>query len=879
MLEKTYNPKVLEEHYYPLWEKSGGFCARAQTSLTPFVIMMPPPNVTGSLHMGHALNYTLQDILIRYKRMKGFDAFWQPGTDHAGIATQMIVERQMMQEGLTRHDLGREKFLERVWSWKKESGDQIIKQQRRLGVSADWTRQRFTMDEGLNRAVREVFVRLYNDGLIYRAERLVNWDPKLHTAVSDLEIDKIETKGSLYHICYKGADAPNISIVIATTRPETLFGDVAIAVHPDDERYQKLIGKKVLVPFVNRPIPIIADEYSDPEMGTGAVKITPAHDFNDFEVGKRHNLPHINIFTVDACTNDEVPLPFRGLDRYVARKKVLEALKENNQLVEETPTVRPVPHGERSGVELEPRITLQWFIDAAPLAQSALKAVEEGRTTFVPENWTATYFEWLRNIQPWCISRQIWWGHQIPAWYGPDGHVFVDIDEDTALKQTEKHYGKMTILSRDPDVLDTWFSSALWPFSTLGWPDQTPELGKYYPGDVLVTGFDIIFFWVARMMMMGLYFMKDVPFKTVYLNPLVRDEKGQKMSKTKGNVIDPMDLIEKYGADALRFAMAAYSSPGVDVRFSESIVEGYRNFGTKLWNIGKFCEHYQCETNLHLDIHSLQNSVNQWIVHHLKTLVAELEKHLDTYRFDLAAQAIYHFIWDQVCDWYVELIKPILQDSAHIRHQETQHTLMWVLHKILHYLHPFMPYVTEALYENFFHSESPKLLMNQNWTSFSIQKSADVQVIDDLISLIKSMRSLKAEMTIAPNQPLKIQVLQNEQNAIASLQNQIPLLKSVGRIESLEVISAAPSESAQIIFKDATLYIPLSGIIDLSAEKRRLEKELAFFNVEIFDCLKKLENENFVSKAKPEAIAKVRERYEQALHSKEKLTQALQQLI
>lgn len=875
MLDKTYNPKILEEKYYPLWEKSQGMNADVHSAKHPFVIMMPPPNVTGSLHMGHALNYTLQDILIRYKRKKGFDTLWQPGTDHAGIATQMVVERQLATSGQSRHDLGREAFLEKVWQWKAESGGSIVNQQRRIGASPDWSRERFTMDEGLNKAVREVFVRLYQEGLIYRAERLVNWDPHLRTAVSDLEIDKIDKQGFLYHIAYKAENPALGEIVVATTRPETLFGDTAVAVHPDDERYQKLIGQSVVVPFMNRRIPVVADTYSDPEMGTGAVKITPAHDFNDFEVGKRHNLEAINIFDEQARLNENVPEIFRGLDRYEARKRVVEKLEEEGLLVKKVETTRPVPHGERSGVELEPRITMQWFVDAKTLAHPALEAVQSGRTTIFPEHWNATYYEWLNNIQPWCISRQIWWGHQVPAWYGPDDYVFVALDEPQAHEQALQHYGKAVALRRDTDVLDTWFSSALWPFSTLGWPEATPELAKYYPGDVLITGFDIIFFWVARMMMMGLYVMKDVPFRTIYLNALVRDEKGQKMSKTKGNVIDPLDLIEKYGSDALRFGMAAYATPGVDVKFQEATIEGYRNFGTKLWNIGKLCEHYQCKFDPHFSPKNVQSPINRWIVAHVQSTARTLEGHIDSYRFDLASQTLYHFVWNQLCDWYVELIKPMLQNAEHEHFHETQQTLMWVLLQVLHLLHPFMPYVTEALYENFFVDHDPHLLMNQAWPNIDGYDFTGTDHVDDLIELVRVVRALKTDMKIPLHQMLRLQVLEHEASGILGLQAFPDVLKNIGKITDLQTVVDRPNEAATLVFKGITLFIPLEGVIDLSAEKKRLEAELLDAEAEIAECLKKIHNQGFMEKAKPEAVAKVRERYEHALQMKAKLEKAL----
>ncbi|MBL0941109.1 MAG: valine--tRNA ligase [Alphaproteobacteria bacterium] len=584
MLEKTYHPSSIESTQYARWEASKAFTFQADSTAQPYTIMMPPPNVTGSLHMGHALNHTLQDILVRYMRMKGFNVLWQPGTDHAGIATQMVVERQMDTEGLTRHDLGRKKFIDRVWTWKAQSGGTIVSQLKRLGISADWSRERFTMDDGLSLAVNRVFADLYQQGLIYKDKRLVNWDPKLHTAVSDLEVNNVESQGHMWYIRYPIHGEKDHFITIATTRPETLLGDTAVAIHPEDKRYQHLVGKSVVVPLVGRLISIISDEHCDPEKGTGVVKITPAHDFNDFAVGKRHNLPSINIFDENACLNDEAPEDLRGLDRFVARKAIVSKLESLGLLDKVEAIVHTLPYGERSEVIIEPRLTDQWYVNAKVLAEPAIRAVQDGKMSFIPENWATTYFEWLNNIEPWCISRQLWWGHRIPAWYGPDGTIFAAMNEAEAQEQAQKHYGKTVSLNQDEDVLDTWFSSALWPFSTLGWPNQTPELKICYPTQVLVTGHDIIFFWVARMMMMGLHFTGQVPFEKVYITALVRDEKGQKMSKSKGNIVDPLEFMDKYGADALRFALAALAGPGRDINFSISQVEGYRNFATKIWN-------------------------------------------------------------------------------------------------------------------------------------------------------------------------------------------------------------------------------------------------------------------------------------------------------
>ncbi|MGB6086571.1 valine--tRNA ligase, partial [Parvibaculum sp.] len=724
MLEKTFNPQEAEARLYDLWEESGAFRAgaggRVEAGAESFCIVIPPPNVTGSLHMGHALNNTLQDVLIRFERMRGKDVLWQPGLDHAGIATQMIVERQLEAEGnIRRRDLGREAFIERVWKWKGESGGTIIGQLRRLGASCDWSRERFTLDEGLSKAVLKVFVELYRKGLIYRDKRLVNWDPKLQTAVSDLEVENIEVKGHFWHFRYPLADGVTYEwplfdeegnqtgteardyIVVATTRPETMLGDTGVAVNPEDERYKALIGKHVILPLVGRRIPIVGDEHADPTQGSGAVKITPAHDFNDFEVGKRCGLEQINILNTDGTLNDEVPEAYRGLDRFEARKKVVADIEALGLLDRIEDKIVMVPHDEKTKmVVIEPFLTDQWYVDAATLAKPAIEAVERGETVFVPKNWEKTYFEWMRNIQPWCISRQLWWGHRIPAWYGPDGHVFVAYSDEEAAAEAEKHYGKAVELRRDEDVLDTWFSSGLWPFSTLGWPDETPELKRYYKTDVLVTGFDIIFFWVARMMMMGLHFMKEVPFHTVYIHALVRDEKGQKMSKTKGNVIDPLKLIDEYGADALRFTLTAMAAQGRDIKLATSRVEGYRNFGTKLWNAARFCEMNECARVEGFDPAAVQQTVNQWIAGEVARTASEITAALEAYRFNDAANAAYRFVWNVFCDWYLEFIKPLLMGEDEAAKAETRATAAWVLDQILLMLHPFMPFITEELWQH-----------------------------------------------------------------------------------------------------------------------------------------------------------------------------------
>ena len=714
MLEKTFEPSAVEARWYPQWEASGAFAADPDSAKPPYAIMMPPPNVTGSLHMGHALNFTLQDILIRFERMRGRDALWQPGADHAGIATEIVVTNQLAEQQINKRALGRDKFVERVWEWKAESGGAIVNQLRRLGCSPDWARERFTMDPGLADAVRRVFVRLYREGLVYRDKRLVNWDPEMHTVISDLEVDNRETKGFLWHIRYPVVEFPGRFITVATTRPETMLGDTGVAVHPDDARYANLVGKSVQLPLAGRLIPIVADEYADPEIGSGAVKITPAHDFNDFDVGRRHGLALINIFDADARMNDAVPERYRGLDRFAAREKVVADLDAAGLIEQVADHTLMVPHHDRSDVVIEPWLTDQWFCDVRVLAKPAMAAVEDGRTRFVPRQWENTFFEWLRNIQPWCISRQLWWGHQIPAWYGPDGAVFVAESEAEAVAEAEAKYGRPVELRRDEDVLDTWFSSALWPFSTLGWPAETRELTRYYPGDVLVTGFDIIFFWVARMMMMGLHFMGDVPFRTVYIHALVRDERGQKMSKSRGNIIDPLELIDRYGCDALRFTLAALAAPGRDIKLAESRVEGYRNFATKLWNAARYAQLNGCAPVDGFSPAAARLTVNRWIATAAADCAADVTASLDAYRFDEAAGRLYQFVWGTFCDWYIEFTKPILQsDDDHAR-RETQATMAWVLGRVLHLLHPIMPFVTEELWRNLA-SEKAAMLISSPW--------------------------------------------------------------------------------------------------------------------------------------------------------------------
>lgn len=905
MLDKTYQPQKIEGDIYRAWQKASAFAAgrpdRAQAK--PFAIVIPPPNVTGSLHMGHALNNTLQDVLVRFERMRGRDVLWQPGTDHAGIATQMVVERQLMErQEPNRRVMGREKFIERVWQWKEESGNTIVGQLERLGCSCDWSRLRFTMDEGLSRAVRKVFVDLYRAGLIYKDKRLVNWDPELLTAISDLEVEQIETKGHLWHLRYPvegrkfDPSDPSTYIVVATTRPETMLGDTAVAVHPDDERYKHLVGKNAILPLVGRRIPIIADEYSDPEKGSGAVKITPAHDFNDFEVGKRHGLPMINVLTPEGKLllehNPEfiqgiepspelkaLILEFNGVFRFAARKLIVHQLEEKGLMEKIEPHVHTVPHGDRSSAVIEPRLTDQWYVDAAALAKPAIDAVKRGRTTFVPKNWETTYFHWMENIQPWCISRQLWWGHQIPAWYGPDGKVFVAEDEAAARAEAKTHYGKEVALKRDEDVLDTWFSSALWPFSTLGWPDHTPELARYYPTDVLVTGFDIIFFWVARMMMMGLYVMEEVPFRDVYIHALVRDEKGQKMSKSKGNVIDPLDLIDSYGADALRFTLTAMAAQGRDIKLSASRVEGYRNFATKLWNAARFAEINDCKPRPDFDPASAKVTLNRWIAGESERALAAVTEALQAFRFNEAAGAIYHFIWHVYCDWYLELIKPILAGSDQAAAAETRATAASVLDRALILLHPFMPFVTEELWRKRAPAEGRATpLMLASWPGHQGLENAQADAeIGWLIRFISEVRSVRAEMNVPAGAKVPLVVAGASDETRTRVAHHQETLLRLARLDKIE-FGKPPAGAVQIVLDEAVLALPLAGIIDVDAEQKRLKREIDRVGSEIRQLDAKLANEKFVSRAPEHVVEEQRERKVEAEAVAAKLEQALKRL-
>ncbi|GAB4393379.1 MAG: valine--tRNA ligase [Kiloniellaceae bacterium] len=895
MLEKTYSPDEVEARQYSRWEAADAFSAKFDDSKEPFTIMIPPPNVTGSLHMGHALNNTIQDILCRFQRMQGRDVLWQPGTDHAGIATQMVVERQLAEEGIeldrgmplapgNSRKIGREEFIERVWKWREQSGGTILKQLRRLGASCDWQRERFTMDEGLSEAVLKVFVTLYREGLIYRDKRLVNWDPRFHTAISDLEVEQKEVNGHLWHFRYPIEGDEGRFITVATTRPETMLGDTAVAVHPEDERYKDLVGKHAILPLVGRRIRIVADDYADPEQGSGAVKITPAHDFNDFEVGKRHDLEMINVFDRDARLNDTVPEAYRGLDRFDARKKIVADMEAEGLLEKIDDHRHMVPHGDRSHVAIEPYLTDQWYVNAEELAKPAIAAVEQGDTAFVPKQWEKTYYEWMRNIQPWCISRQLWWGHQVPAWYGPDGEVFVAHDEAEAAAAAEQHYGKAVELTRDNDVLDTWFSSALWPFSTLGWPEETEALKRYYPGDVLVTGFDIIFFWVARMMMSSLHFMDDrVPFHTVYIHALVRDEKGQKMSKSKGNVMDPLDLIDKFGADAVRFTLTALAAQGRDVKLSESRIEGYRNFCTKIWNAARFCEMNECRYERGFDPAQNGQRVNRWIVSQLAQAEPKVRKAIEDYRFNEAAQALYQFIWNTYCDWYLEFAKPLLQGDDAAAKAETRATAQWVLHQALFLLHPIMPFLTEELWQQTGPGDAggeAELMTTSAWPSFDeglVDGEADA-ALNWVVRMVSQIRAVRSEMNVPPGARIALIVNEGSADSKARVADHEALIKTLARVETIAFDQPVPQGSVQDVLDECSLVLPLADVIDLDQEQARLKKEMDKLKGEITKLDKKLSNEQFLAKAPEEVVAEQRERLADSQQAMTKLQSALERL-
>lgn len=917
MIEKTFSPADVEPRISAAWEAAEAFRAGRpeRAGAVPYTIVIPPPNVTGSLHIGHAFNNTLQDVLCRFERMRGKDVLWQPGTDHAGIATQMVVERQLMEtQQPDRRTIGREAFLKRVWAWKEQSGGTIVNQLKRLGASCDWSRERFTMDEGLSKAVLEIFVRLYEAGLIYKDKRLVNWDPKLLTAISDLEVQQVEVKGHLWYFDYPLADDPTIKITVATTRPETMLGDTAVAVHPEDERWQAYVGRMVRLPLTGRLIPIVADTYSDPEKGSGAVKITPAHDFNDFDVGKRHGLPLVNVFDQEArmllkdnpdfTTGDDpdlqAVLALHGFDRFTARKRVVELMETRGFLQKIEANQHTVPHGDRSGVPIEPWLTDQWYVDVKPLAERALQAVRDGKTRFVPENWERVFFDWLENIQPWCVSRQLWWGHQIPAWYGPDGHVFVERTEEEAYAKALAHYvlndtlGEFeaaemardpermaAFLRRDEDVLDTWFSSALWPYSTLGWPEKTPELAKYYPTSCLVTAFDILFFWVARMMMTGLFIMDEVPFRDVYIHALVRDEKGAKMSKSKGNVIDPLELMDEYGADALRFTLAAMAAQGRDIKLSTARVEGYRNFGTKIWNAARFCEMNGCVRRADFEPTKVAGTINRWILGECERTIAEVSTAIESYKFNEAAGAAYRFVWGTYCDWYLELAKPILQGADGALKDETRATAAYVFDDILALLHPFMPFLTEELWR-VTGDAGPKrvgLLALALWPQPPdlLDPEADEEM-NWLVEIIQSVRSVRAEMNVPAGAQVPLVLVGAGAKTQARLATHLETLKRLARLSEVTLADAAPKGSARFVAGEATAALPLEGLIDLAAEKARLSKEQAKLADEIAKIDAKLGNAQFVARAPEEVVEEQKDRREAAEARRAKIADALQAL-
>ena len=879
MLDKSFDPAAIEQRLYEGWENSGAFSANPASPAKPFTIMIPPPNVTGSLHIGHALDNTLQDVLIRWRRMQGRDALWQPGTDHAGIATQMVVERLLAQQGnADRRSMGREAFVKRVWEWKAESGGTITRQLRRLGASLDWPRERFTMDEGLSDAVREVFVRLYREGLLYRDKRLVNWDPKFLTAISDLEVESKEVKGHLWHLRYPVEGEPGRFLVVATTRPETMLGDTAVAVHPEDERFRDLVGKRVVLPLTGRTIPVVADEYSDPEKGSGAVKITPAHDFNDFEVGKRHALPSPSVLDAEgkvmldeiaaslAAVEGVSDLDFvRGLagqDRFAARKAIVARLEELGLVEKIEPHTHMVPHGDRSGVPIEPRLTMQWYVDAKTLAQPAIKAVETGQTVFTPKQWENTFFAWMRDIQPWCVSRQLWWGHQIPAWYAPDGEVFVAHTEEEAREQARAKFGREVELTRDEDVLDTWFSSALWPFSTIGWPQKTPELAKYYPGDVLVTGFDIIFFWVARMMMMGIHFMGETPFKTVCIHGLVRDEKGQKMSKSRGNVMDPLELIDAYGADAVRFTLCALAGPGRDIKLAKQRIEGYRAFATKIWNASRFCEMNGIAPRADFDPSSARLPLSRWILDAANAAVAEANAALEAFRYDDYAGACYRVTWNTFCDWFLEFAKPVLNGPDGADKDEVKGAAQHVLGTILRMLHPVMPFLTEELWHRMGYGAEGSLIRTAWPEAVSVEGAAEARAeLDWVVRLVSEVRTVRSEMNVAPSITVPLLLAGASGESIARAKRWADAIKRLGRATEIRALDGdAPKGAVQAVVGEATIMLPLADVIDLAAERARLAKERARIAGEAQKIEAKLGNETFVSRAPEEVVEENRER-------------------
>jgi valyl-tRNA synthetase len=869
-LPKTFDPAAIEQRWYEHWERDGQFRPE-RSDAQPWTIVMPPPNVTGSLHIGHALDITLQDVLTRRERMLGKDALWVVGTDHAGIATQMVVERNLASQGIKRTEIGRDAFLQHVWEWKAQSGGSITRQLRRLGASCDWRHERFTMDEGFSRAVTHVFVELYERGLLYRDKRLVNWDPKFQSAISDLEVETKDVQGRFWTLSYPLADNSG-AIQVATTRPETMLADMAVAVHPDDERYKALIGKQIRHPLTGRLIPIIADEHADPELGSGAVKITPGHDFNDFEVGARAGFraaDMLNMFDAQAFvvqTQDGlIPQDLLGVSREDARKAVVAKLEEEGALVRVEDRVIPTPFGDRSGVVIEPWLTDQWYVDAAKLALPALQAVKKGDIRVVPETWKKTWYNWLENIQPWCVSRQLWWGHRIPAWYAEDGNIFVAETEDEARAQAGGQP-----LRQDEDVLDTWFSSALWPFATLGWPDETEDVKRHYPNDVLISGFDILFFWDARMAMQGIEFMGEAPWKTLYLHGLVRDAQGAKMSKSKGNTVDPLGLIDKYGADALRFTLAAMESQGRDIKLDEKRVEGYRNFATKLWNAARFLQMNGVGASDSIAAPPAELPVNRWIIGEVVETLAKLDRAFDELRYDEMADAIYHFVWGTLCDWYVELVKGAFDE-------ETKRVAAWAFDQILVMLHPLMPFITEELWRAM--GERPYDLIVAKWPEPQAQVDPHAKAeLDWLVRLVSEVRSARTELNVPPSAKLNLFAAETSDQTAGRLDRNHSMLSRLARLESIQLSPFGGTGAAQVVVDEATFALPLEGVIDVGAEKARLDKAAAAAEKERDGLAQRLGNANFTERAKPEAVEKARADHEAKAAEAERLRAALERL-
>ena len=855
MLDKIFDPKKIDKKNYELEEKLGIFNSDVNSKNKSFCIMMPPPNVTGVLHMGHALNFTLQDIIVRYKRLNGINVLWQPGTDHAGIATQIVVEKELNKKNQNRQNLGKENFIKKVWDWKKKSGNQIVSQMRQLGVSADWSRERFTMDDDLSKTVKKVFIDLFNKGMIYKEKRLINWDIKLQTAVSDLEVENKDVNGFLYYIKYPLKKNKGSYITIATTRPETMLGDSGVAVHPRDNRFKNFHNDKIILPIIGREVPIVLDEHADPEKGSGAVKITPAHDFNDFEVGMRHKLELINIFDKYGKLNEFTPSDYKGLDRLEARKKILEALDKEELLEKKEKYKYTIPYGDRSGEILEPFLTEQWFVDAKKLSKKAIQVVKNKKISFLPKTWEKTYFDWLENIQPWCISRQIWWGHKIPVWYGPDKKPFATMNKDEALKKAEKFYKKKVKLIEEEDVLDTWFSSSLWPFSTLGWPNTTKEYKKYYPTDLLITGFDIIFFWVARMIMMGLFFTKKPPFKEVYIHALIRDEKGQKMSKSKGNVIDPLELTSKYGTDALRFTLSSLASPGRDIKLSTQKVESSRNFATKIWNASRYIILNDCKIEKNFNPKKINNVVNKWIVHSLIELNEDITISIEEYKFNEASNNLYKFIWRTFCDWYLEFTKPILQGSDKELIHETKNTIIWVLDNILILLYPFMPFLSRELRSQIHNNEIEYI-----WPDLkNIKKSDEAKKeIDWIVNFISQIRTVRTSVRIPAKAILNLSFKDLEKDKELILKKYNSFLEKLARVKLNKPIT---KNILQFVCDKKTFFLDVANVIDLKDEEKRIIDQMEKIRIEINKISKMLENSNFIKNAPDEVVKKQKEMF------------------